>query len=1108
MNPMSQPPLISPLAWLIDLEYMSGWKALLIFALLAAPIILLGLRSLAGLGPLRKWVAISVRLFLLLVLVLLIGGARWNRQHKSLDVMVLRDTSISTWNYPFSGRSLTELTDDLLLKASLPDRKGHPDDRIGVASFDRTTFIEAMPNRQLILDARAIRDAGNGTDIAGAIRTALAAFQRDAMKRIVLISDGNQTAGDLDGALTAAAAQGVPIDVIKLSYNVRNEIMIDRVVAPNWKREGEAFDVKVYLVSTNTEPVTGKLTVYEDNQPLERPRQITVPPATMTPSGKIEPRKHMEQVQVPAVKATTVRSFKATFTPDVVNPRGAGAAVAGTGAAAPGAVAASPQLRPGDTQLDNNSGTAFTMVQGEGKVLYIDASRGGGGLTLMRLLEAQRINVDRKIPDQAPSDPLMLQGYDAVILNNVPLGRGPEGGDGLSIQQDVALAQYVHDFGGGLIMLGGPSSFGAGGWQGSKVADVMPVDMDIPAQRQMPKGALVLVIHSCEMPQGNYWGEQCAIKAIETLSARDDVGVIAYDWGGGNRGGIGGANWVYPLAQKGDGSRVIGAVKKMNVGDMPSFDDAIQLAVHGAGPGQVSLATNDAANKHIIIVSDGDPAVPQPKLMKALKDNKISVSCIAVYPHQPGVVPPGMQQIAKETGGRYYGPIEANPNQLPQIFIKEATVVRRTLIQEAKNPPIGVRLIPNTGSEVVKNVFVNNLAPPPIFGMVLTSPKLNPTIDMPLKTVLGGGDKGEVKEDPLLAHWQAGLGKTAAFTSDASTTWMQPWFNDEARQKAYGKMFTQMVKVVSRPPMSRDFTLTTERNGDRMRIRVEATNTEGGFTSALSINGKVMDPAGNQQDVRLVQSGPGEYIADVPVGDEGNYVVGLSYTGAPKNPGDKPVSGWLAGGLAINDSPETRELRSNDQVLHQIAERTGGNVYSSFDPVALNLFSRQNIKRGSSPLPVWDILLPLLLALVILDVAIRRIAWDYASLKKMALAASAYVRTFTTTRHVEAKPTLDALKRVRGEVAESRFKTGDGAAPAPPPVTASTNRSAKFEATTAVEGDITSVVGGATNKAIPAAPKDPKPKGAPAGPAGGHTGSLLEAKRRAQQQIKQKEQGE
>ena len=52
-------------------------------------------------------------------------------------------------------------------------------------------------------------------------------------------------------------------------------------------------------------------------------------------------------------------------------------------------------------------------------------------------------------------------------------------------------------------------------------------------------------------------------------------------------------------------------------------------------------------------------------------------------------------------------------------------------------------------------------------------------------------------------------------------------------------------------------------------------------------------------------------------------------------------------------------------------------------------------------------------------------------------------------------------------------------------------------------GDITSVVGGATNKPIPSAPKKIEPKGG-----SGHTGSLLEAKRRAQQQIRQKEKGE
>ena len=70
------------------------------------------------------------------------------------------------------------------------------------------------------------------------------------------------------------------------------------------------------------------------------------------------------------------------------------------------------------------------------------------------------------------------------------------------------------------------------------------------------------------------------------------------------------------------------------------------------------------------------------------------------------------------------------------------------------------------------------------------------------------------------------------------------------------------------------------------------------------------------------------------------------------------------------------------------------------------------------------------------------------------------------------------------------------------------NPSAKFEARgTAVEGDISKVVGGATDKPIPKAPKKIEPKGAP-GAASGGMSSLMEAKRRARQQIEQKEKEE
>src|SRR5436190_2849636 len=77
------------------LEYLSGWAALGLFAILALPIILLGMRSLNGLGPVRKWVAIGVRLAVLLLFVLIIGGARWQRINHHVEVIVLRDVSES-----------------------------------------------------------------------------------------------------------------------------------------------------------------------------------------------------------------------------------------------------------------------------------------------------------------------------------------------------------------------------------------------------------------------------------------------------------------------------------------------------------------------------------------------------------------------------------------------------------------------------------------------------------------------------------------------------------------------------------------------------------------------------------------------------------------------------------------------------------------------------------------------------------------------------------------------------------------------------------------------------------------------------------------------------
>jgi hypothetical protein len=188
-------------------------------------------------------------------------------------------------------------------------------------------------------------------------------------------------------------------------------------------------------------------------------------------------------------------------------------------------------------------------------------------------------------------------------------------------------------------------------------------------------------------------------------------------------------------------------------------------------------------------------------------------------------------------------------------------------------------------------------------------------------------------------------------------------------------------------------------------------------------------------------------------------------------------------------------------VLAQVADRTGGKILPPFDPANANLFRRDGLTQTASPLPIWDLLVPILLALLITDVAVRRIAWDWNSTKRAVVSAGEYVRSFTTTRQVETRQSLDALKRIRTE-GETGAKPPSISTDVPPPAP-----SAKFEAPKGVEGDITQVVGGATAKPLPSAPKKIEPKGAT--PEGGSSlSSLKAAKQRAQQKIREQEKGD
>jgi uncharacterized membrane protein len=1066
---------LSPLGftWPISLEYFSGPKALGLFVLLGLPIVWLGMRSLAGLGKVRQWVAIGVRLAVLLLMILILGGIRVQRQATDVEVMVLRDISQSTANVDnYPGKTLqTSIDDYLLAEANNPNNTRKPDDKIGQISFQNDVRIDALPSTHLSLESHSIRDPGSGTDIAAAIQLGLATLQPDSMHRLVLISDGNPTQGDTDAAVDAAIAQHVPIDVMPMHYDVQHEVLMDKFVAPTWKRENEPFTLDIILKSTNSYPVTGKLTVLHQGVPMDL--DPMTPGIQPTLAVTLQPGLNPFHIKVPALKSRGVHQFHASFEADDVQAN-AGISVQGSGVGKNGLSNAA------DTLTSNNSADAFTFVQGKGQILYVDGVEEGRGDILMRALNEEGVEITPQnhiAPPFFPTSLIELENYDAIILANV--SRGP-GVNGISEDQQKNLATYVHDMGGGLVMIGGPDTFGAGGWQGSKLEEVLPVNMDIPAERQIPKGALVLAMDSAEAPEGNYWGEQCAIKAMETLSAQDDMGIVTFGWQGTN----GGYNWDLPLGPKGDGSKAVAAVKKWGLGDLPSFEQAINVVLDGDATSK-GLIADDAKQKHIIVITDDDPQMPLPATIDRCIKNHITVSTITVFPHQPNNIAAGTKELAKLTGGRSFGPIENNPSQLPQIFVKEATVVRRSLITENEDG-IQINKVP-TSSDMVKGL----VDLPKVKGMVLTSRKGNPQIEIPL--VAGKN------ADPVLAHWQTGLGRAAVFTSDANNKWGVWWVGSAE----YNKFWAQILRAVARPPMSSLFDVQTTQSGNKGHITVEALDKDSGFMNFLNIAGTVDGPS-TRTAVRLTQTGPGRYEANFDTPDPGTYVAAMQYIG------QKGDTGTLLSGVAMNNAPETRDLQSNDARMKEIAERTGGRVLTPFEADitdAGSLFSREGLPPAITPLPVWETLLPFLVALILIDVATRRIAWDWNAMKAYAAATSKAIRSYTTTRKIETTGSVDALKRVRDEGA---------LASAPPPIptgsaasaTSAVSRpdpKAKFNAPkTTVEGDITKVVGGASDKPIPSAPKKIEPKG---GTSGG-MGNLMEAKRRAQQKIRERETGE
>lgn len=887
--------------------------AWLLLLLLIVPCYFMARRSIGGLSRSKATVTFALRVIVILLLTMSLAHPVWEKRGKGLTVTVLVDRSQSI-PLPLKKSSL-----EFLAIATDPKFKEENEDRIAVITIAKDANIVAMPDVNSAVGTGGGGEEGDltATNLAAGVTTALSIMPPDTANRIVLASDGNETMDSVLAAAELAKANKIPIDVLVLEYEHKNEVVFEGISAPPRARQGQSANIRMVLHGYGKDSA-GTLHLKMNNVPMD-----------LDPETEGDGMRINVVAGTPTVIKTTItldspgpKQFDAVFEPD----------------------------NPGDDEIDrNNNAVAVTFVGGEGRVLVIDQSSADSEY-LMNVLRQSNISCEQRTAPEV-GGLVDLAGFDAVVLANVPRFQFTD-------DQDRDLHAYVHDLGGGLVMLGGPDSFGAGMWIGAELAKVLPVKLDPPQTRQMTRGALALVMHSCEMAQGNFWGQKVAITAIEALSRLDYVGICVYGWGGGP--GINGASWAFPMSLVGDKSAPINAAKKMSVGDMPSFQDSMDLALNDKN----GLMSVRAGQRHAIVISDGDPSPPTQALMQKYKDNGVSITTIMVGGHGTAMDNNKMNAIAQFTGGRFYN--ITNPKQLPAIFFKEAQVVSRSLIQEGDlyQPQIVSNLPgPVQGFEGV----------PSIDGYVLTAAR-DGLAQMP---IVVGTSEGN---DPIYANWNYGLGKSIAYTSDVTGRWGSRWTS----WPEFKKFWEQSMRWVMRPSSPANLLVNTRLDGDVAVVELEALESDASFLNFMQTSAVVLDPNSKAEPLTLQQVGPGKYRAEFRTSEAGAYLVNIGYASGAKDAGGNPVKGNLQAAVCVPYSREFRAVRDNAALLKDLAKQTGGRELSPASPEIADLFSHEGLQIPLSPRQIWDLLAIIAAALFLFDVAARRISIDSSAMKALA----------------------------------------------------------------------------------------------------------------------------
>lgn len=589
-----------------------------LWLLLLAGLPILAWGAMGGAGParVRRIVGAVLRGVALAALVVALAGPLKGSYPRDTDVVFALDVSSS-----IEPDAVSQALD--FVNRAIESKE--PEARLGLVVFGADAATElplasrSVPVRELSVDVPR-----GGTDIGRALEVAMGAFGSEGQRRVVLLSDGQENAGNARAASSAARALGVEVLSIPLERRgTRDEVRVQGVIAPAVVRSGEPFEVQVVIESASEG--RAHLVLLRDGTVL-RDEDLSLTPGT---------NRYLLHEEAPE---SGLREYEVIVNSDA------------------------------DRQPENNRHQTFVRVAGVPRVLYV---RGGADtvLFLPEALRAQGLEVEELVASALPATLHEYIGYDLVILDNVS-------GFDMSLDKMEQLERFVRDAGGGLVKLGGDRSYSAGGYYDTPVERLLPVTMDVETEVRIPSLAVTFVIDKSGSMSSQAQGEEklslakvAALSAIEVLNPLDRVAVLSFDAG---------YEWSVPATEAGNRHTIAETLRVLGAGGSTDLYRALEAAYRGTREQNAKL-------KHLIVLSDGLSRAESDytALARHIHAEGITISTVA-FGQDADL--PLMANIAAEGRGRFYH--TEDPRHIPRIFTSETLVVSRDLLVEEPVTPV------------------------------------------------------------------------------------------------------------------------------------------------------------------------------------------------------------------------------------------------------------------------------------------------------------------------------------------------------------------------------------------------------------------------------------